>query len=60
MLAAHEMFSLFLGNPQTITMIASIYHNPHMTKMNSLVDLYNSMKNEKSAQIEEYDFNHEG
>lgn len=55
MLAAHEMFRHLLGNPTSITMLASILQNPQAT--NTLVELYSAVKEERGLVITEYQLN---
>ena len=47
------MFRHLLGNPTSITMLASILQNP--TQINSLVELYDNIKNERQLVINEFD-----
>ena len=57
MLAVHDMFRHFLGNPTSITMMASIYINPQMRY--SLSQMYDLIKNEKKFFIEELDYSYQ-
>lgn len=41
MLASHRLFLSLLGNPTSITMLASVRQNPN--QMNSLSELYESL-----------------
>lgn len=52
MLAHHDMFRHLLGNPTSITMLASILQNPN--HLNSLVELYENIKEETGLVVNEY------
>lgn len=57
-LASHDMFKHFGGNPTSITMIASIYFNPIIS--NTLVDMYQSIKSETNIVVNELEYGRDG
>ena len=55
----HDMFkNLLLGNPTSITMMASIYQNPLLEC--SLVQMYESLKKEEKLNIKVMDYDYTG
>ena len=57
-LASHDMFKHFGGNPTSVTMIASIHFNPLIS--NTLVDMYQNIKSETNIVVNELEYGRDG